>query len=82
MPNGAAPEPAVQDQSRTACALLKFLSAGRVLEACSVNEKPGAKLDRVSPPHKRARIRSGQWDAVRENLLLVLESDPAATPLF
>ena len=63
MPNGAAPEPAVQDQSRTACALLEFLNAGRVLEACSVNEKPGAELDRVSPPHK------GQWDAVRENLL-------------
>jgi hypothetical protein len=33
-------------------------------------------------PTSEQGIRPGQWDAVRENLLLVLESDPATTSLF
>jgi hypothetical protein len=33
-------------------------------------------------PANEARMRAGEWDAVRENLVLVLKGDPAATPLF
>jgi hypothetical protein len=33
-------------------------------------------------PANEARIRAGEWDAVRENLLIVLNGDPAAVSLF
>ena len=33
-------------------------------------------------PCNESRIRAGNWQAVRENLWLVLEGDPQATPLF
>jgi hypothetical protein len=33
-------------------------------------------------PANESRIRSGNWPAVRENLKLVLEGNPEATPLF
>jgi hypothetical protein len=33
-------------------------------------------------PQNESRIRSTEWSAVRENLLLVLNGDSAATPLF
>jgi hypothetical protein len=33
-------------------------------------------------PTNEARIRAGEWEAVRENLLIILNGDSAATPLF
>ncbi|PWT83899.1 MAG: hypothetical protein C5B58_05735 [Acidobacteria bacterium] len=33
-------------------------------------------------PTNEARIRAGHWDAVRKNLVIVLEGDPEATPLI
>ena len=33
-------------------------------------------------PANAPRIKHGEWSAIRENLQLILESDPAASPLF
>ncbi len=33
-------------------------------------------------PTNEAQIRGRNWSAIRENLVLILEGDPTATPLF
>jgi hypothetical protein len=59
-----------------------FLTPAEFSKFCLLMKDLAPYLVVLVKPGNETRIRAGQWDAVRENLRLILEGMPEATPLF